>query len=264
MKVGSFKRSQEMHDETEIPQKLFDKDTLRVIKTRYEFAANYVISKRVLEIGAGPGLGAKYFTDITSEYVPTEYSDENIELFKNNNCEVEIIKADALDLPFDDDSFESIIALAMIYYLDATIFFKECARVLEKGGELIFCSTNKDVPGFIPSPYTVRYYSVQELTQLLDLAGFNVTVFGSFYRPYKSLFITYLRNFIKNIFKKLLFLLPGGYASWKSMRNVSLGSKEKLPNDIRLISEETATLKPINKYKINREYRVVYFVATLR
>ena len=130
-------RSREMHDETEIPQQLFDKDTLRVIKTRYEFAANQVTSKRVLEIGAGPGLGAKYFGDVASEYVASDYSDENIESFNKNNSGIEIVKADANDLPFPNNRFDSIVALAMIYYLDVPRFFKECARVIKNRGGVV-------------------------------------------------------------------------------------------------------------------------------
>ena len=143
-------RSREMHDETEMPHTLVDLDTLSVIRTRYEFAANRVTSKRLLEIGAGPGLGAKYFSKVAAEYTATEFSDENIGLFNSNNIGIDIVKADAHELPFPDSRFDSIVALAMIYYLDVPLFLKECARVLGDRGELMFCSTNKDVPGFVP------------------------------------------------------------------------------------------------------------------
>lgn len=257
-------RSREMHDETEIPQQLFDKDTLRVIKTRYEFAASQVNSKRVLEIGAGPGLGAKYLRDVALEYVASEYSDENIESFNRNNNDLEIVKADANALPFPDNRFDSIVALAMVYYLDVPQFFEECARVLKTKGELIFCSTNKDVPGFVPSPFTVKYYSVRELTKLLERAGFDVAVYGSFRRPHNSLLASYLLNIVKTFMKTCWSLFPGGRASWKNLRSAYLGEKKKLPDDVRLIAEDADILKPLNKDKVNREFRVVYFVAKLR
>lgn len=257
-------RSREMHDETEIPQQLFDKDTLRVIKTRYEFAANQIASRRVLEIGAGPGIGAKYFRDVASEYIATEYSIENIKLFSKNNKGIEVVKADASDLPFPDGRFDSIVALAMIYYLDVPLFFKECARVIRNRGELIFCSTNKNVPGFVPAPFTVKYYSVKELTKLLEMSGFEVSVYGAFRRPYNSLIASYLRYILKTILKACWSVFPSGRASWKNLRTASLGERKRLPDDVRSISEGVEIFRPLNKDKVDRYFRVVYFVAKLR
>jgi len=262
--IFSTGRSLEMHDETETPDESFDSDTLSVIKTRYEFAAHRLSSKRVLEVGAGPGLGAKYFSALASEYVATEYSDQNVELFRENNNGIEVIKADANDLPFSDNQFDSIVALAMIYYLNVPKFIRECRRVLDQGGELIFCTSNKDIPGFIPSPHTIKYYSVPELSHTLEQAGFDVTVFGSFRRAYKSISVTVLRNLFKNLLKSCLLFFPGGSSLWQKLRNRSLGQSRRLPRDVRSISEQADVLQPIKKDEMNSDFRVVYFVAKLK
>ena len=56
-------------------------------------------------------------------------------------------------------------------------------------------------------------------------------------------------NILKTFLKTCWSLFPGGRASWKNLRNASLGERQKLPDDVRLISEDTEVLKPTRTLK---------------
>lgn len=172
--------SYHMHDQTERPGQLFCQDTHNIIKHRYEIAANLARNNRVLEVGAGHGIACRLLKKKAKHYIAGEYSDENISMLSARQIGSPVIQFDAHQLPFVKDSFDLIVTLAMIYYLDLNKFLSEARSVLKKGGKLFFCTSNKDVPGFVPSPYTTQYYSVPDLHRLLKQNGFSCEFYGVF------------------------------------------------------------------------------------
>ena len=155
--------SKNFFDQTEKPGENFSNDEINIICNRYKIASDLSFNKKVLEIGFGTGLGINTISNISKEYFGIEFSDENYRFCKKKYPNKNLKKGDAHNLPYADKSFDIIIALAIVYYLDFDKFIKEVRRVLKVGGKIFFCSTNKDFVGFNPSPYTTKYYNIKEL-----------------------------------------------------------------------------------------------------
>ena len=168
--------------EAGIPGEKYTWETWQMICCRYYIAAQFVAGKQVLEVGCGTGRGLGYLAARAKRVVGGDYAEDNLRYAREHYKErAEILVLDAQKLPFKDNSFDVAVAMEVIYYLTCLDdFFKECHRVLRKGGILCFCLSNKDVPGFHASPLSHRYYSVPELFNLLNQHNFDAELFGAF------------------------------------------------------------------------------------
>ena len=111
--------------------------------------SNYKIEDgmKVLELGCGTGsiwMGRDELLGKCGKLVLTDLSDGMLETAKINIGErdnVEYRHADIQDLPFEDGSFDVIIAHSMLYHVpDLKRGLKEVRRVLKKGGTF-YCAT---------------------------------------------------------------------------------------------------------------------------
>ena len=59
-------------------------------------------------------------------------------------------------------------------------FVTEAHRVLREGGVLLIATANKDWTEFNPSPFSTHYFSVSELSQILQNNSFKVECYGAF------------------------------------------------------------------------------------
>ncbi len=112
-------------------------------------ASNYEISEgmRVLELGCGTGsiwMGRDELIDKCGLLVLTDLSEGMLETARGNIGErdnVEYKLADIQDLPFEDSSFDIIIANSMLYHVpDLEKGLREVRRVLKDGGTF-YCAT---------------------------------------------------------------------------------------------------------------------------
>lgn len=239
-------------------------DTHRIIKHRYQVASNLSSGKKALEVGVGQGFGLHSIGKSAKQYTGLEYSKENLALIKTDSYQV--IWGDAHDMPFEESSFDIVNALAMIYYLDLEKFLKEIRRVLNLNGILFFCTSNKNIPGFVPSPHTSNYYSVQELSNILKKHGFESKFYGSFpkYKKFKNL--EQLKALLKNLIKKIVLTFPFGRSLWKRARQELLGGLKILPNHFDDIFYDEGWKNDFNKLSnssIDSQYRIIYCVAEL-
>jgi len=221
--------SKEMFNYTERVGMLLPEDTLRIIKHRYLVASNFSKEKKVLEVGVGQGFGVELIGKSSKKYTGLEYSKQNIDSLKSSKSFSSLVHGDAHNMPFNEDEFEVITALAIIYYLNFQNFLDEVKRVLVSEGLLIFCTSNKNVPGFVPSPHTTEYYSILELKGILQENGFECKFYGSFARFNRFENLQKIKAFIKNFFKKIIYIIPFGDLLWPILRQKSSGKKAKLP-----------------------------------
>ncbi len=254
--------SRNLHDETEKPGQPFPLDTQMIIRDRYEFAAELAKGKSLLEIGCGAGLGLEYLAKSAKSLNAAEYSDENIAALQKRFADkISIEQCDAHDMPYPDGRFDLIIALAMIYYLDIDRFLAEAARVLGDNGQLFFCTSNKDVPGFCPAPFTTGYFTIPELRRRLEASGFRVRFYGAFAAPGGPYWKRRLRGVIKDGLKIVVTHLPGGARLWRKLRQSRQGESFPLPGSIENMAASPHPRILLPSDRRNHDYRVIYVVA---
>lgn len=98
---------------------------------------------RVLELGAGTGLNLPHYPDNLDELVMTEPSPPMVGRLerraKKAGIPTSVMAADAERLPFEDDSFDTVVSTLVLCTVDdPQQAIKEIARVLRPGGELLF------------------------------------------------------------------------------------------------------------------------------
>ena len=103
-------------------------------------------SGRTLTIGAGTGLDLPHFTEAVTELVLAEPDPhmaarlrERVEQGSFAPERITVIEAPAEDLPFDDGSFDTVVAtLVLCTVADPERSLAEARRVLVEGGALLF------------------------------------------------------------------------------------------------------------------------------
>jgi len=254
--------SANLFSETEKSKQLFNLDTHQIIFDRYHFAGELSDGMDVLEVGCGSGIGLEYLDKIATNLDAIEYSKENfskLQVLEKGNARVR--QGDAHKLPYDNHKFDLVIALAMIYYLSLTKFLEESSRVLKENGTIFFCTSNKDVPGFVPAPYTTKYYSIPELNLELSKAGYDVDFYGAFPANNQIILVRVFMAWVKFFFKALFGFTKKGKQIWEQARAKKAGKLFPLP--MKLTSDNISCTERIclNPNKKNRDYRVIYVVA---
>lgn len=107
--------------------------------------------KRFLDLGCGLGRHSIYFAHKGYEVNSVDLSDYGINHLKNwaekENLNIKADLCDMLNLPFDNDTFDCIIAYNVIYHTDTKGFIKsleEIKRVLKNKGELFITLLSKN------------------------------------------------------------------------------------------------------------------------
>lgn len=169
---------------TERPGQAASGIQLEMLAARYAWAASLASGKDVLEAGCGAGLGLPIVARVARSVHAGDVDADNLQDAVMACAEESNIRLDrfpAEHLPFPHESFDLVLLFEAIYYVpDAQRFFEEAHRVLRPGGSLLIVTVNPAWTGFNPSPFSVRYYSADELRAGLEQAGFAAEVRGAF------------------------------------------------------------------------------------
>jgi ubiquinone/menaquinone biosynthesis C-methylase UbiE len=100
-------------------------------------------SGNVLEIGGGTGTNLAYYDDNVESLVLTEPEPAMLRRLQRTVCEqaphAKVLRAAAEDLPFEDDSFDTLISTLVLCGVDDQArALREARRVLRPGGRLLF------------------------------------------------------------------------------------------------------------------------------
>jgi len=100
-------------------------------------------SGRVLEIGGGTGANLRYYADGIESLVVTEPEPAMLRRLQRKAREeaplAKVLRAQAEDLPFDDDSFDTVVSTLVLCGVDDQArALREARRVLRPGGRLLF------------------------------------------------------------------------------------------------------------------------------
>ena len=97
---------------------------------------------RVLEIGGGTGMNLPHYGGTIESLVVTEPEPAMLKRLRAKACEhapsAEIVQAPAEDLPFEDDSFDTVVSTLVLCGVDdQATALREIRRVLRPGGKLL-------------------------------------------------------------------------------------------------------------------------------
>jgi len=132
---------------------------------RYVFASRLARRKRTLDIGCGAGYGSAELAANAAHVTGVDISDEAVayasEHYQRSNLSFQVAPATAL--PFDDGSFDLVVAFEVI----------EARRVLASGGQFVVSTPNKAyyaesraVSG--PNPFHAHEFEFGEFKEALE------------------------------------------------------------------------------------------------
>jgi SAM-dependent methyltransferase len=137
--TGAFKKTYaELYDRYLVP--MMFAPYARVLAER----ARTFAPRSVLETAAGTGILTQELTQTLPSSVPITATDLNLPMIERaatrpSRANVTWRQADALNLPFPDDSFSLVICqFGVMFFLDKQASFREAWRVLEQGGGFLF------------------------------------------------------------------------------------------------------------------------------
>ena len=142
--------------------------------------------ERVLDLGCATGAMTHYLSTFGCVAVGADASPVGVEEAQRLHPELRFEVADAADLPFEDASFDKVLAADLTEHLELETLqamFRECARVLVPGGTLSIHTPNpkhvierlKDHGVLIEqNPSHIGLRTSEELTDELRAAGFEI------------------------------------------------------------------------------------------
>lgn len=149
------------------------------VHLRHQFALRFIQGKKVLDVGCGSGFGLPLFAERASSVLAIDQDEQAVRIARRQaHPRLRIERADAHAVPRPDGSFEVILCLQAIMYLDVPRFLAECARLLVPGGQLVGWAANPESPEFVPSRDSRGYPSLAELDRLLAGSGLEGSYWG--------------------------------------------------------------------------------------
>jgi demethylmenaquinone methyltransferase/2-methoxy-6-polyprenyl-1,4-benzoquinol methylase len=102
--------------------------------------------QRVLDIAAGTGTSSEPFADTGVDVVPADFSMGMLRVGKRRRPDLGFTAADALHLPFADDSFDAVtMSFGLRNVSDPLGALVEFHRVTKPGGRLVVCEFSQPV-----------------------------------------------------------------------------------------------------------------------
>jgi len=109
----------------------------------------------ILDLGCGKGRHSLLFAENDFRVTGFDLADNGLNVLskeaKKKNLDIDVVKGNAVDLPFEDESFDGIIAYHSIYHVTSEGMrnvIKEINRVLKKGGEIYLTMISKNTYSF--------------------------------------------------------------------------------------------------------------------
>jgi SAM-dependent methyltransferase len=249
---------------TELPGSNATSEQVARLYHRYHTAAHYATNKRVLEVACGAGLGLGYLGRVARSIVGGDYTAHLLQVAQAHyRGRIPLCRFDAQHLPFRSKSYDLIVIFEAIYYLpQAEYFLTESRRLLSDDGILLLSTVNKDWSEFIPSPFSVRYFSVPELRDLLLQGGFNrLEFFGAF--PTAA---TTTKEKIVSLVRRAatsLNLVPKTLAGRERFKRLFYGCLQPLKPEIEDSTAPLSPLVPIDETVPTTQYKIIYAVGHL-
>lgn len=136
----------------------------RLLKAYY--VAKDMVQGELLEIGCGEGRGIDLLTPKVNSYTAVDKIKEVVAKLSKQYPEGNFIQSNIPPLPFEDESFNSIVSFQVIEHIkDDVAYLKEIHRILKPGGVALLSTPNIKMT-LSRNPWHIREYTASELTEL--------------------------------------------------------------------------------------------------
>lgn len=141
------------------------------ISYHYELAARFIEEAHyVVDLGCGNGFGFNFLSDNVEMYIGVDNDQEVIDhaIHLNGQECVKFLCSDVLDLPFEQESVDAVLAFEIIEHVDSNSLLRNIFRVLKPGG-ILCLSTPQNSLGHIPStPDHIYEFSLDEISAIVS------------------------------------------------------------------------------------------------
>ncbi len=192
---------------------------------------------RVLEVGCGGGALMRSLSALGCQVVGVDIAEEAVRLAEREAKGCRVLRADASRLPFDDHSFDRVVAHHLVEHLEEPeSALREWARVLSEDGILVICTPNRRYPSprIFDDPTHVHLYDREELSRLVESSGFRIlesfTVFPHLLRDRVSVKVGVPLHFL---FRRLPVFSERGRSLLLSARKLPPGGPGGLSLGVR-------------------------------
>lgn len=177
---------------------------------------------KVLDLGCGNGRLYPIMKDKGAQYIGVDNSEGLISIAKRKHPEASFQVADALKLPFKDNSFDKIYAIAVLHHIPSKElreqFLKQARRVLKPNGLLIITVWK-----------LARMKRVKLLFKfsVLKIIGRTKLDFGDILVPWASAIQRYVHQYTKQGLKKDLKIAgfniqKTGFLKWPQRKDANI------------------------------------------
>ncbi len=101
------------------------------------------VPPELLDLGCGSGAVGRALGDVAHRSVGLDISHEALVTYRRRAPAAWLARADSRRLPFRCASFDCVLALQTLDYVELETFLEQCRRVLRPGGLLIFDALNR-------------------------------------------------------------------------------------------------------------------------
>jgi len=160
---------------------------------RYDWAIRQLPQRdklKILDVGSWTGMFTYLMDTAGHDVTAFDKNQKYLEMVKANVPNAEIVKGELPELPFEDKSFDVVVALQVIEHIEDDIkAVKEMYRVLKKGGRIIV--TIPIERNLIANEHK-HFYNFYDVMDLFEVLGNDYTIcklnkFRKYDRP-KNLF----------------------------------------------------------------------------
>ncbi|WP_244259384.1 demethylmenaquinone methyltransferase [Rathayibacter sp. VKM Ac-2759] len=144
----------------------------RIATTR---AVNPAAGERILDVAAGTGTSSASLARSGASVVAADFSRGMISVGRRRHADderIEFVHADAMDLPFEDDSFDAVtISFGLRNVAEPTTAIAEFFRVVKPGGRVVICEFS--TPPAKPLAAAYDLYLSKVMPAVVRLASSN-------------------------------------------------------------------------------------------
>lgn len=137
-------------------------------------------NKNILDVGAGTGRLAVQLAEQGGLVTALDVSAEMLKILVKKQPAIQTVVGDAENLPFDNNTFDMVLAAFLVVHLkDPKIFFDEAYRVLKPGGTLLVTNISQTDPPPLPAGQgqviiESYYHSPNQIKNQLQQLAFEI------------------------------------------------------------------------------------------